>query len=133
MCQDLLNYFRIFYASYDLDLTAAMTTDSTGRRSEGLFFAGPNLIQKAISGVGLMAKGPLLYFVGFQAAASTADKTLAIQDLAVVVAILSIVMPAICLYILSKYQITREQHQGNLSGLGYRDEASSAQSHISLK
>jgi GPH family glycoside/pentoside/hexuronide:cation symporter len=106
---------------------------STGRRSEGLFFAGPNLIQKAISGVGLMAKGPLLYFVGFQAAASTADKTLAIQDLALVVAVLSVIMPAICLYLLSKYQITREQHQGNLSGLGYRDEVDVAQPPISTK
>jgi Na+/melibiose symporter-like transporter len=91
------------------------------------------LIQKAISGVGLMAKGPLLYFVGFQAAASTANKTLAIQDLALVVAILSVIMPAICLYLLSKYQITRAQHQGNLSGLGYGDEVSSPPPHISTK
>ena len=76
-----------------------------------------------------MAKGPLLYFVGFQAAASTADKTLAIQDLAFVVAILSVIMPAICLYLLSKYQITHAQHQGNLSGLGYNDDVSQAQPH----
>ena len=80
-----------------------------------------------------MVKGPLLYFVGFQAAASTADKTLAIQDLAFIVAILSVVMPVICLYLLSKYQITRDQHQGNLSGLGYRDEVSAAQTRISSK
>ena len=122
----------ILVGSMNADVVEDSQT-STGRRSEGLFFAGPNLIQKAISGVGLMAKGPLLYFVGFQAAASTADKTLAIQDLALVVAVLSVIMPAICLYLLSKYQITRAQHQGNLSGLGYRDEVSTAQPPISTK
>ena len=42
-------------------------------------------------------------------------------------------MPAICLYLLSKYKITRAQHQGNLSGLGYRDEVDVAQPPISTK
>lgn len=38
---------------------------TTGRRSEGLFFAGSSLLQKVVSGFGLLASGLVLWFVGF--------------------------------------------------------------------
>lgn len=38
---------------------------ATGRRSEGLFFAGSSLLQKVVSGFGLFASGGVLWFVGF--------------------------------------------------------------------
>ena len=41
----------------------------TGRRSEGVFFAGAFFIQKCTSGLGIFAAGLILYAVGFPAAA----------------------------------------------------------------
>jgi Na+/melibiose symporter-like transporter len=53
-------------------MVVSMTTDivedselKTGRRSEGLFFAGNSFMQKAASGLGLFASGLILWAVGF--------------------------------------------------------------------
>ena len=107
-------------------LVASMTADvvedsqrKTGKRSEGLFFAGPHLIQKAISGVGLMIKGLILTFIGFSATASEAEKIASMEDLAVVIVVLSLTLPMVSLYLLSRYEINRSQHESNLGFLGY--------------
>ena len=49
----------------------------SGRRSEGLFFAGPALIQKSISGLGYIVKGSILTAVGFSTATTDAEKVAA--------------------------------------------------------
>ncbi|MEE2674776.1 MAG: MFS transporter [Myxococcota bacterium] len=106
-------------------MTADVVEDSqtrTGRRSEGLFFAGPALIQKSISGLGFIIKGSILTLVGFSVAETDADKVLAVERLAVVFVVLGIALPALSLWIFSKYQITQEVHEENLSQLGYQDE-----------
>ena len=103
-------------------MTADVVEDSqtkTGQRQEGLFFAGPHLIQKAISGIGLMIKGLILTLVGFSATAPEAEKILAIQELAIVVVVLAIILPSISLFLLSRYEITRSVHESNLDKLGY--------------
>ena len=107
-------------------MTADVVEDSqrkTGKRSEGLFFAGPQLIQKCVSGIGQMIKGLILTYVGFNAAAPDAVKVIAIQQLALVILGLAIVLPSISLYLLSKYEITRSMHDDNLRTLGYTDDA----------
>ncbi len=51
-----------------VSMTADIVEDSeirTGRRSEGLFFAGNSFMQKAASGLGLFASGLILWSVGF--------------------------------------------------------------------
>ena len=106
-------------------MTADVVEDSqtrTGRRSEGLFFAGPALIQKSISGLGFIIKGSILTLVGFSVAETEDDKVAAVERLAVVFAVLGVALPALSLWIFSKYQITREVHEENLSELGYEDE-----------
>lgn len=103
-------------------MTADVVEDSqtkTGQRQEGLFFAGPHLIQKAISGIGLMIKGLILTLVGFSATAPEAEKILAIQELAIVIVVLAIILPSISLFLLSRYEITRSVHESNLDELGY--------------
>jgi GPH family glycoside/pentoside/hexuronide:cation symporter len=110
-------------------MTADVVEDSqmkTGKRSEGLFFAGPHIIQKSISGLGLMIKGIVLTLVGFNPAGTAAEKVAAIEGLAAVMVVLAVVMPWISLWIFSRYQITRDIHDGNLESLGYterRDDA----------
>jgi len=103
-------------------MTADVVEDSqrqTGRRSEGLFFSGPALIQKSISGLGYIIKGSILTAVGFSAAETDAEKAAAVVNLAWVFAILGVALPSIALWIFSKYTITREVHEQNLAELGY--------------
>ena len=103
-------------------MTADIVEDSqrlTGKRSEGLFFAGPHLAQKAVSGIGLMIKGVMLTAVGFVATNSVEEKIAAMEDLAGIIVVLSIIMPSICLVLLSRYELTKTSHQSNLTDLGY--------------
>ena len=106
-------------------MTADVVEDSqrkTGKRSEGLFFAGPHLVQKCVSGLGLMIKGLILTAVGFSAAAPVAAKVNAIEQLAIVIVVIYVVSPLISLTLLSRYEITRETHEDNLQNLGYQDK-----------
>ena len=110
-------------------MTADVVEDSqrkTGKRSEGLFFAGPHLVQKCVSGLGLMIKGLILSAVGFSATATDAVKVSAVHDLAVIIVGVLVFMPMISLYLLSRYEITRELHDANLETLGYRESPSQA-------
>ena len=103
-------------------MTADVVEDSqrkTGKRQEGLFFAGPALVQKSISGLGLMIKGVILTAVGFEATGTEVEKVVAIEKLAAVIVVLGIGLPALSLWIFSKYQITQRLHERNLSELGY--------------
>lgn len=105
-------------------MTADVVEDSqrkTGKRSEGLFFAGPNLIQKSISGIGLMIKGLILTWVGFSVDGTQVEKIAAIEDLAVVIVVLSILLPCLSVYLFSRYEITRSKHETNLDELGYME------------
>lgn len=103
-------------------MTADVVEDSqrqTGMRSEGLFFAGPALIQKSISGVGYIIKGSILTMVGFSTAETELQKVAAVENLAFVFVILGIALPALALWIFSKYTITKSVHEQNLQELGY--------------
>ena len=103
-------------------MTADVVEDSqrkTGKRQEGLFFAGPALVQKSISGLGLMIKGVILTAVSFEATGTEVEKVVAIEKLAAVIVVLGIALPALSLWIFSKYQITQQLHERNLSALGY--------------
>lgn len=105
-------------------MTADVVEDSqrkTGKRAEGLFFAGPHLVQKCISGLGFVIKGSILSAVGFSAAVTAAEKADAIVNLAAVIAVLSVVLPSLSLWIFSHYEITQDTHDANLEALGYAD------------
>jgi glycoside/pentoside/hexuronide:cation symporter, GPH family len=108
-------------------LVGSMTADivedsqaSTGRRSEGLFFAGPHLIEKCVTGLGYIVKGILLTAVGFSVTATGMEKVDAIERLAAVVIVLGIVLPSLALFMVSKYEITELSHDGKLQELGYK-------------
>ena len=108
-------------------MTADVVEDSqrqTGKRSEGLFFAGPNLVQKCISGLGFAIKGALLTAVGFSAAATDAQKGLAVEKLAALFVVLGVLLPSLSLWIFSHYEITKAVHESNLAELGYTGGAS---------
>lgn len=96
----------------------------TGRRSEGLFFAFTSLIQKAISGVGVMVATAILSVVGFPEKAKPAD-----VPPETITNFLLVYMPVVggiyllSVIILQAYNITKESHEETLRELAARKEA----------
>lgn len=96
----------------------------TGRRSEGLFFAFTSLIQKAISGVGVMAAGVILSLVKFPTGVKPDD-----MPPGILTHFLLVYMPVVgVLYIasmaiLQTYNITKESHEETLRELDARRRA----------
>jgi Na+/melibiose symporter-like transporter len=90
----------------------------TGRRSEGLFFAGNSFLAKAVTGFGVFASGVLLWLTGFPTAAVPGKVDPAIVHHFVA----TYVMVGGGLYIvgmviLSRFPITRDTHKENLRRL----------------
>jgi Na+/melibiose symporter-like transporter len=91
---------------------------ATGRRSEGLFFAGSSLLQKVVSGFGLFASGGVLWFVGFPDNAVPGHVDPAIVNHFVLVYVpLVIVLFVIGMIIMWFFPITRESHAETLRTL----------------
>ena len=108
----------ILAVSMVADVTDQIQLD-TGRRSEGLLFSAATMVNKAISGMGIMLAGLLLAFVGFpdnaQPGQVGAD---ALNGLATIyIAALSgaTVIAIICL---AYYPISRSSHLENVRRLG---------------
>jgi Na+/melibiose symporter-like transporter len=90
----------------------------TGRRSEGLFFAGSSLIQKAVTGLGVLAAGVVLWLAHFptHAVPGKVDPQI-VRTFALIYAPAVVVLYGIALAILSRFPITREAHNENLRKL----------------
>ena len=90
----------------------------TGRRSEGLFFAGNSFLAKAVTGLGLFASGVLLWAAGFPTGAIPGKVDPAIvHHFALVYLITITVVYGLGIIVLSMFPITRESHQENLRTL----------------
>ena len=132
---DLLLY--VFGGFFVMDITliisvsiliASMVADlaedseiTTGRRSEGLFFASQTFALKALVGVGTMASTVMLAFIGFPEKAvvgELSDELVRNLGLAYGFALLFIYTFAIL--ILARYQISETRHQENLDILKAR-------------
>ena len=93
----------------------------TQRRSEGLFYAARGFAAKAVSAGGIIGAGSIVSLVGLDGITSLSDVTDEIRmDLA------TLFLPTYCglyllgLVIVSKYQITRENHDENVEKLAER-------------
>jgi Na+/melibiose symporter-like transporter len=90
----------------------------TGRRNEGLFFAGNSFLAKAVTGLGLFASGLLLWLAGFPTGAIPGKVDPAIvHHFAFVYLVTITVIYGIGIVVLSFFPITRETHQKNLKTL----------------
>jgi Na+/melibiose symporter-like transporter len=90
----------------------------TGRRSEGLFFAGNSFLQKAVSGLGVFASGLVLAAVHFpQNAIPGHVDPVIIRNLALVYLPLVMVLYGVAMAIIGLYPISRESHAENLRKL----------------
>ena len=91
---------------------------TTGKRSEGVFFAGSSFMQKTASGLGLLGSGVILSIAGFPTHAvpgKVAPDTL--NGFAMIYLIAVVVLYAIAAAILRRFPITRETHEENLRRL----------------
>jgi Na+/melibiose symporter-like transporter len=90
----------------------------TGRRSEGLLFSADSLFKKAVSGIGVLVAGQMLYLTNFPENARQVGVSLEIANHLGLMAVFSwLTFNGGCLVALSFYGITREKHAANLSAL----------------
>ncbi|MEQ1687079.1 MAG: MFS transporter [Sphingopyxis sp.] len=87
----------------------------TGRRSEGLFFAGYFFMQKMATGVGIFIAGQILSLAAFPAAAKPGQiASVVLDSLALSYLIAVIVIGIVGLLILRKFPISRCDHDARL-------------------
>ncbi len=112
-------------------LTSSMMADvveasqqETGRRSEGLFFAGYFFMQKCAVGIGTFAAGMILSFAQFPQEAKQGEVDVAVLDgLALYYMGTVIILGVIGILILRHFPISRESHNERLRALNTRAES----------
>ena len=105
----------------------------TGRRSEGLFFAGYFFMQKCATGIGIFLAGLILTFAEFPDAAVAGEVALAVLDrLALFYMATIAVLGIIGVAVLRRFPITREDHAARVTALGAaaRAEADAKDAHL---
>jgi glycoside/pentoside/hexuronide:cation symporter, GPH family len=100
---------------------------TTGRRSEGLFFAANSFLQKSASGLGLLFSGIVLAVAHFPAKANPGNiDPHIVRNLALVYLPSIVLLYVISILIVGFYRITRENHEENLRRLAEELALSSA-------
>ncbi len=90
----------------------------TGRRSEGVFFAGSFFVQKCTSGVGIFFAGMILTVAGFPAKATPGTVAVATIDrLTLIYAGLYIALACVSAYFFSRFPFGRVEHEARLARL----------------
>jgi glycoside/pentoside/hexuronide:cation symporter, GPH family len=93
----------------------------TGRRSEGLFFAGYFFMQKCATGIGIFAAGLILSFAGFPDSAMAGQVAVAVLDrLGLYFIGTLIVVGGIGIAVLQRFPIERGDHQRRVANLAAR-------------
>jgi len=95
----------------------------TGRRSEGLFFAGQTLASKVVHGFGMFATGIILSAINFPREAAPGDVPIeTLNTLALIYIPLIIIFYSGAVYCLSRYKITRQSHAANVELADIKDK-----------
>jgi glycoside/pentoside/hexuronide:cation symporter, GPH family len=90
----------------------------TGRRSEGLFFAGASFMQKCASGLGLLGSGLILSAAHFPAHAIPGQVSMdSVRHFSFVYLVVTVVLYLAAMGFVALYPITRESHNENLKKL----------------
>ena len=94
---------------------------STGRRSEGLFFAARTFVQEAVSGMGVLASSIILGIIGFPDGAKPGEVSPeVVRSLGLVYAPTLVLLYAVSVAILAGYRISRASHERNVAELARR-------------
>jgi GPH family glycoside/pentoside/hexuronide:cation symporter len=91
---------------------------TTGKRSEGVFFAGSSFMQKAASGLGLLGSGAILWFAGFPTNAVPGQvDSIVVHNFALIYLVTVVALYLIAAAVLRRFPITRQTHSENLRRL----------------
>ena len=94
---------------------------TTGRRSEGLFFAASTFVSKSVSGFGVLGASILIQLIGLKPGADPATVPAGVlRHLALLYCPLAITLYGTALLLLFGYKITRASHQDTLRRLAER-------------
>jgi GPH family glycoside/pentoside/hexuronide:cation symporter len=90
----------------------------TGRRSEGVFFAGSFFVQKCTSGVGIFLAGLILAAADFPVGAKPGTVDVATIDrLTIIVGLTHILLASIGAFFFSRFPFGRAEHEARLARL----------------
>jgi Na+/melibiose symporter-like transporter len=112
-------------------LAASMVADiveqselATGRRSEGVFFAGISFIRKLAQGMGVMTASLILAFASITPGVRGVDlPDSAVERLGFGYAATLLTVWMLMILAISFYRISREDHEANLAALAERKAA----------
>ena len=105
----------ILSSSMMADVVEASQSE-TGRRSEGLFFAGYFFMQKCATGIGIFVAGMILSFAAFPAAATPGEVSDAVlRDLALGYMFAVLVIGVLGLIVMRRFPISRADHEARLA------------------
>lgn len=108
----------ILSSSMMADVVEASQSE-TGRRSEGLFFAGYFFMQKCATGIGIFVAGMILSFAAFPAGAEPGQVSDAVLgDLALGYMLSVLVIGITGLIVMRRFPISRADHEARLALLG---------------
>lgn len=108
----------ILSSSMMADVVEASQSE-TGRRSEGLFFAGYFFMQKCATGIGIFIAGMILSFAAFPAAAKPGEVSDAVlTNLAFGYMLAIFVIGIVGLIVMRRFPISRADHEARLALLG---------------
>jgi len=97
---------------------------STGRRSEGTFFAASSFVQKCVSGIGIFSSTLLLGVIGFPQNAKPGEVPAeVVRDLGLVYTPMIVALLLVSIGFLALYPISRAKHEDNLRRLARAAEA----------
>lgn len=92
--------------------------DKTGRRSEGLFFAGAFFVQKCTSGIGIFASSLMLAAAGFPEKAVPGQVPAATLDrLSLIYAVTYVTLALAAAFIFTRFPFGRDEHEARLARL----------------
>ena len=107
---------QIIFASMNADVVEDRSAENSGTRDEGLIFAARNFAKKAVSGLGVMLAGSVLWLVDFPDGATPGE-----IEPGIVIELVVVYMPILIglyiasLYVIRYYQIDQAKHEANLA------------------
>jgi Na+/melibiose symporter-like transporter len=109
---------QIIFASMNADVVEDRSAESAGRRDEGLIFAARNFAKKAVSGLGVMLAGVVLWAADFpdQAKPGEVDEG-AVTTLVLVYLPVFLALYMFSWYALRYYAIDKARHENNLAAV----------------
>ena len=114
-----MGFVLVISMIYDIVEDSQITT---GRRDEGVFMSGPNLIQKILSGFGIFILGIVMQFIGFDGNNLSAEEVQTpIKNLVIFQSVIGPILSLAGITCLFFYNITRDKFNSAIIDLGYKD------------